>query len=460
MGRSWMIAGLAFIAGTALSMFINVAIGPAVLGLFFLVVGLLLHALPGTQDPYARRAFVLSFSICVLVLGVAQCYATVMFDEIQTTTDSHTFYNLVVSNSSEDGLEDLRSVVNAPLPVITWRIFYTILAPLGDAPYIGILLNSFLVGMTGSVTIRGAKHIAGIDPRILCRLGTLFAACGMFWLFGAIFIRDSFALLLNVVVLWACLKALSLPNLKNLIVLAAAVAAAAICMNYIREGASLLFVAVLLLALFCWTRRYKGSVLTIMFPIVIVLLAILLQSALGLYSAEVTTAVQSGATSSGSQTQDVGNSLGAAMVVTQPMPIRIPLGFVYLFIQPIPLWNNFRFFMIEYHWIKGWQGLFMAGIVPSFVVGFFISARQGMRGGHAAPPLSFLALYALITTMAVAATSLETRHHGQFIPAILILASIPNKLDPSTAKLIRTVAIIWFGFVICGHILWALIKFT
>jgi hypothetical protein len=454
---SWAVALLVFFIGSILLMVVNKDAGPLPLGLFFLTIGLIIHIIPGLRNPYARRAFLLSYSICVLVMGISQTYAMSLFETIQNTPDASTFYELTRMGVSRESLEDIRVVINAPLPVLVWRTLYTFTTRFDNAPYVGIMLNSFLVGIAGSITVVSGRFLIGDNPRNLCRLGNWFAACGMFWLFGAIFVRDAFALFLNVIILYACLKFLTLPCLKNLILMLIIVSASALCMDYVRSGTALLLVAFLALAVFSWTRRHRGSMFTFMFPLAAVIVIILMLPLLSAYSTEVRSFVSKESTSYGSQNV-VSSSLGSTLIVTQPMPIRLPTGSLYLLVQPIPLWNNFRPYMTEYQWIKGWQGLFLLWITPSFFVGLTMSLKQAFRGGLTAPPLCFLAFYAIITTMAIAATSLETRHHGQFIPAILILASLPRKDDPVTHRKLRLTMLIWFGMVLTGHVMWVGLK--
>jgi hypothetical protein len=130
-----------------------------------------------------------------------------------------------------------------------------------------------------------------------------------------------------------------------------------------------------------------------------------------------------------------------------------------MLVQPIPLWNNFQLNTYEYLLLKGYQGIFLVWIVPMAFVGLVIAVRRAIAGGVTAPVPCFVALYAVVTLIIVAATSLETRHHGQFLPAILILAALPDKNDPIIRRKIHIATIGWFGFVIVGHIAWAILKF-
>jgi apolipoprotein N-acyltransferase len=71
----------------------------------------------------------------------------------------------------------------------------------------------------------------------------------------------------------------------------------------------------------------------------------------------------------------------------------------------------------------------------------------------------FIALYALSMLMAVAATSLETRHIGQFLPAFLLLAAMPDTREPRERQRVRSMAYTWVAVLGGVHLLWAGVRF-
>ncbi len=461
MVSSWIFSGVWLLVGSLLLVIVNNGLGPMVLAFIFLTFGLIIHLFPGFRDPYARRAFVLTFCTCVLITGLAQTYAMVFFGEVQNTTDAIKFYDVVHLGLGSMKMEEYWRGIGSPLPIVTCQAMYTLSSKigLGDGPWIAVLLNSFLVAIAGSITIKIGRYFMGDDDRGLYRLGTLFAFCGLMWLFAAILIRDSFALIINVIVMWACVRGLCKPGLKNFMITAIVILLAIATMRYVRLGLEPIFLLFGVLAFLSWTRRTRSSVITLMLPLVGLLVGLMLMPLIAKLIGGVTESVMEAALGYGYGIT-VEGSLGARLIVQQPMPIRLVVGSLHLLVQPIPLWVGFRTFMGEYHWIKGWEGFFLVWVTPTAIVAFLAAIKRAFRGGPEAPPFCFIALYAMVTLTAVAVTSLETRHHGQFLPAILILAAMPNKYDPATRAKIRTAMALWFGLVVAGHITWAVLKFS
>jgi hypothetical protein len=137
---------------------------------------------------------------------------------------------------SGESLEEIRTVIEAALPVVIWRGLYALGSALGfdNGPWLGVLFNSFLVGLSGSLTVRTGRLFFGKDAWRLQLIGTLFASCGLFWLFGAIFVRDSFSLVLNALVLYAFVRTLVAPCSKNLLFLCGILAGVSPCIYYVR----------------------------------------------------------------------------------------------------------------------------------------------------------------------------------------------------------------------------------
>ncbi len=457
---SWSLGAVLIMVGTLLLVIVDGGLGPAIFALLFFGAGIAIHQIPGVRDRYALRAYMLTYSTCVLVAGLAQSYAVLMFDTVQTTVDAETFYDLTHQGLRFLALEGhvgQRSI--SPLPMLLWEALYSASAGigLGDGPWVGVLFNCLIVGMAGSIAVRAGRYVCGDDDRRLRRLGSLFASCGLMWLFGALFLRDCFAMILNMLVLWACVRALATPGATKVVFAVVTLLLSALCMNYVRSDVSPIFVVIGVLAVVSWRIGLGSAGVTIILLLVGMACGLLLLPLILPYVGGVALSVEESALSYGAGA-DVAGSLGSSLVVRQPPPIRLVAGSLYLLSQPVPLWNNFRIGMREYHWIKGWEGIFLVWIVPSACVGFMTAVRRVIRKESGASSASFVALYALVTLMAVAMTSLETRHHGQFLPSILLLAAMPDRHHPPTRHKIGRVAIVWFTLIVAGHILWAAMK--
>jgi len=153
-------------------------------------------------------------------------------------------------------------------------------------------------------------------------------------------------------------------------------------------------------------------------------------------------------------------SLGYNLVVSQPSPIRLLLGLGYMHVFPLPLWQGLSSELGDYHWIKSYQGVFLVCLFPLGFLGLLRGIKLTISGGAHVPQVAFLSLYSIFTLLIVISTTLETRHHGQFLPSFLILAALPNLNNREHRKQYRLIAYFWFLAVAFTHVLWMIIKGT
>ncbi len=435
---------------------VNQTVAPLLFLILYFVLGLILCRILGKHE---QRAFGLSFAICVLVTGLSQIYAQVVFGQIQNTIDAVKYYSI-----STDGIwgtiNDLEWYINAPLAVFVWNRLYMLNTTLGfeNEPWVGVLFNGFLVGLSAGLTVRTARYVFGSDARRLKLIGFLFATCGIFWLFGAIHIRDSFSLFLNSLLLYGFIRALALPRMYNILLLSIILIFATLAMYYIRKANVLLTAVFCVLGLVSWTRYKKfGGVRLFIVMMLGFMLAVVFADTIVQYLRYVSERAIIGREWYRAHAHGEGqvHGLGYAVIGGQPLFVRLITGSIYMHVFPIPLWNNFTLTFGEYHWIKGYQGFYLATIIPFGVVGIYTALKQTIRGGPDVPPLCFLALFTIITLLGVVATSLETRHHGQFLPAFLILSTLP---DRHTRLQLKLCCVIWYGTVVSIHFFWILLK--
>ena len=71
-------------------------------------------------------------------------------------------------------------------------------------------------------------------------------------------------------------------------------------------------------------------------------------------------------------------------------------------------------------------------------------------------PMLFLAVYMLMNVLAVVATSMEHRHLAQFMPAMMILAAVPDTREKEERRRVRGVMLGWFSLVILIHLVWVI----
>jgi hypothetical protein len=129
-----------------------------------------------------------------------------------------------------------------------------------------------------------------------------------------------------------------------------------------------------------------------------------------------------------------------------------------MLLHPIPLWAYLRQGALDYELLKSAQGLFQVLVAPLLLAGILLSIRRVRSQLKQESPLLFILLYAALSLVSVVATSLETRHLGQFLPAFLILAAIPNTRQPRERRLVRDASLLWIGTVIAVHSLWWVVR--
>lgn len=458
---TWIFGVSSLIAGCVCLAVVNNSAGPFFLVPMLFAGGLAFHQVPGIRDRYLQRAFVLSFSASVLVAGLAQLYALMMFGEPQTTSDAQTMYILSCQIGGAESLEDLSKVVNAPLAIVVWRELYSFTSAIGfdKGPWVGVVLNGFLVGLAASMTVATARLIFGRDDLRLRMVGTLFACNGIFLLYGALFMRDSFILLLQALLVLVFIRTLKSPRLNNLVWLCLCIVASHFAFEYLRYEQQFILPIFAILALVSWTRKApgwsRGGMLAIVGAVLLIGIFPIVHK-LATSGIEQVKLRREMYADFAEETNLAG--LGYRFVVNQPLPIRIPIGCIYLHVFPIPLWQGFSTSLEEYHWLKSYMGFYLVTVAPLGLAGVLQGGRKALRGGENAPPVLFLLLFLLFGMVSVAGTSLETRHYGQFLPSFMILAAIPDLRDGIARRRVFRVGAIWYGAVIAIHLCWLILK--
>jgi hypothetical protein len=448
------------VIGSLMQGYANSTIAALPVGLLFLVFGCLVMGVVFPGKPSEMRAFMLTYAIYVLAGGLAQCYSLLVFHEPQNFSDAVYFLGQVSPMPPFKSLAEMQT--EGSLAVATWQQVYAVTWWLGFkfGPYTGVILNALIMGLAGGLTVGTARALFGDDSWRLRRVGTLFAFCGLFILFGALLLRDSFVIFFNALWLWGAVRWLVRPSGRTLALAAILTTVSVYTMLLLREEAVVLIGLYAFLAALSWycIRKLNASRMVV---VVLVLCALpIAGSYLGVYTQQLQNTQTSGQEyytllSAADSKQD---SLGMRLVVDQPLPIRMIVGTGALFVNPMPLWVNFKVGAQEYHLIKGYHGIFQVLVIPLGVAGIFVIVRLLRKKGRKAIPLLFLAVYALVNLVGVVASSGEQRHLGQFMEALLMLAALPDTRDKWERRRLRIIASLWFGVVILLHVLWAGMK--
>lgn len=404
----------------------------------------------------AARTSMVVFGACVLAAGLCQLYTWTVFSVPQTTSDAELFYDLSRRGLLVETPAEIRLVLDATFSVMVWRTFYEIakISGLHDGLWIGLTINALLVALSAAITVRIVEILFPGDMTRARRIGRLLAWCGMFWLFGATFVRDAFALFLQMIILAAFVWFLQRPSVRRFLAAGAIAGLATWLMRGVRLE-SLPAIALLpAIAVAAWMLQGRGvkrmGRLIVGVGLGVVIMAFVLDQvvSVGRNSAERYLAL----------VEEVGaGGLGYRLVISQPLPIRLITGALFIHVFPIPFWVGFTFNASEYHWLKSFHAIFMIAITPLAVLGIGRILQRVKEGAPGTVTLTFLAFYWIAMLEGVVATSVENRHLGQFLPAMLILAVVPDLDDPVDRRALRRLMTLWYGGVFAIHMLWIML---
>ena len=100
----------------------------------------------------------------------------------------------------------------------------------------------------------------------------------------------------------------------------------------------------------------------------------------------------------------------------------------------------------------------MMFLIPLFVVGVWLTTRIMRIDRRMGVLLIFLELCFLLGVVAVAATSLDTRHLAQFVPAFLVVATVPDVRKKAIRKMVWWTQLSWLSAIGFVHLMWAITK--
>lgn len=473
---------LLFLAGAIVNTTAYWSLAPVVVFLIALSAvlgGMWLFDNKGREE---RHAVLLVFVICFFWAGISASFVEV-FGKASQDPDSTYFHDLVIDKEIkpiEDAV-DVRpedesfsvwrlaydvfsvSLLQNAGAILVWRVAYDLFGTigLGEGRYIGVTLNIVFVALTAAMGIKMVRAIFGDDQWRIRRFTLLFSACGMFWLFGSLHIRDAMALFCVTFLALPWVHFLVAPTRARLVWLAAATAIAFTLFGLVRTEFFFVPLAMILAgvaAKVVGTRRSAtlrawpyaaamgllvaalGSAL-IVFPQVFDSVATLLSAREKIYSD--VSAKEGGA-----------DSLGNQLILSQPGPLRAVFGTAYLLISPIPFWGG-ALSSSAYHVYKSLHVLFMYFVLPLFALGVWRLIRfRGLRS----PPLLFLAFSFIGFAASIGYTSLETRHIGAFLVLLLALCVLPDSRVYADKRSYKLFLGSLLTFIVPLHLTWLLYK--
>lgn len=448
-----------FCIGALINAASYLSLDPVLLSVLFFIFFYMLLLLPSVGGVYERYIFTRIFMVGFLMAGVAAVYANQLLDQGQLFSDASSFFEMAsASNLRYLPLIELQALHEGALAIKLWAAAYDFFSALGfpRERYVGVLINVCTVALTGVVTLKIARLLYGYDPVRFKRLTLIFSLCGLFWLFAGIHLRDSIVLLAVTALAHVWLYFLQKPDLGGRLLLVTALSLlAGLFMGYLRGEFVFVPIAMSMAAtaalMFVSDSRRK----VVLYLLVIVGLAVAGWLAMTFGEAIQYTLLQGNQNyADHAADQHSADSLGIRLIVNQSMPIRLVLGSIYLFVFPIPFWSGFQLESV-YDVFKSFNVIFFYFLLPLLVLALLKIWKDKSSRSAA---ILFLLLLSLGFTVAIAGTSLETRHFGVFLPPMLVLALLPDLRIRTVRNHYTQLLMIMFVGVILVHIAWVLLK--
>ncbi len=412
-------------------------------------VGYILCSLCFKTHGEQLSAFVQTFCAGLTAIAISRTAAVFLDDPLQNASDAGSFFEAAAHILHETDLYELRTIINGWGAVWAWSKLYAIDALVSPAssPVVGVVFNAFLMAFGGSVIVDAAAAIGGVVSSNVRTAKRLFVWCFAFWLCASFHLRDAMTVFLTIVTIRVWIGLHQRFSINRVIVSALVFGSLFWLIGTVREESSSIVLVASVVGLTALFARAKGPI-----GVVIGILGLLV-----LFAAYQVIYVRIlGFTDvlkfyqEGYQYDASGASLGHRLIVSQSAPVRTLLGFAYLHVFPIPMWNGFAL-NSSYYWFKSAQSVHMVFLLPAAVAG---TLRLWRLSGRAKEHMVFLVGLYVIIAAAVALSSLETRHYTQVLPCLILLSAVKHSGDQD--KRYRLLFVIALGVI---HVFWAILKF-
>lgn len=455
------VALTAALAGSALALTSYQSLEPLAVAAIAFCAGALLVVVLFSERLSSLATYSLLFGVGWLMAGVGGFYAEVLRDPLQWYSDASTFYDLARAESVGLSLEEVVVLTEGVGAVFAWRWVYDGMSWLGfeKGRYIGLSINVLAVALSGVLAARACQLLYPGDAVRLARLQVMLACCGLFWLFSAVHLRDAFILLLVTLTFFVWLRQLVRPGAVRLAGTVAQTLALGVGLGLLRQ--EFVLVPVVIGTLAALARAFTSPsgapsavrrLLWICFGIVVVTVVLVVASEDLLHSLSHGAKVYSGQVSE----QAAAGSLGNALIVQQPLPLRALLGLVYLFVYPIPVWSGLQLESVAML-LKSLNAAFFYAFTPLFLLA--AGGIGAQRGRHRTVAVFMLAVV-LLFGVGIALTSLETRHFGAFLVPALCLALAPDLAKPAPRRQYWVALLGMLAAMAALHLAWAVVKLT
>ena len=429
---------------------------PLFVALIYFCVGWLILWFSRFGGKWGRFIYIRVFLSGFLSAGIAALYRSFLGDILG---DASAFFEIVSGAASGLSIIEIAALTEGALSVVLWREIFDLMALIGFPrdQYVGVLVNIFLVALSSVVAMIIVQQIYGYDPYRFNKLVLMYSFCGLFWIFAGILIRDSIILLSVNIIVCAFVFFLREPGFNyRLFLLIVVSILASIFFGFMRREFVFVPVAMLIAALpamfFGQSNVIRKGNIILLFSFCFVILGV----AYVAIGRDLVGALIKGRESYINQFVSINNnSLGMDLIVNQTILIRLVLGSVYLYIFPIPLWSGFQLDS-SYHLFKSLNVFFIIFLLPLIILSLRMLWKSNLYRSF---PIIFILFLVLGFTLAIAGTSLETRHIAVFYVPLFILALLPNTQNSIVKRNYREILFLVIGGFIFIHFAWIFLKF-
>lgn len=451
--------------GSILLAVYNGSVGPIVVNIFLsALVSLIIIGLK--KNIYRPiNGFFMMYSVGILIAGLVSAYTNELFGIPIVTSDAQTAYNLILNHPNLT-LSDFNwffHIVNSPFSIWVWIKASNFLAWLGfkRGVWIPILVNNLVLGFSAIFLVKTARLLLGKDDFRIKRACYIFVFSGVAWLCCSDVLRDSFAILFNIVFAWSCVKCILKFTPMNFIVVLFFAALIALIMCYYRREAAPMYAVYTLLFFAILALKYRsilGKLLIYVLAMAggVLVITSLLPTVKTMYLAHHLAKLNT----SGLLSDNQSHSLGYSLIIKHGIVAKLFIGPIYILLFPFPFWNGLQ--LDFYHIVKSYQALYILFMMPALLLGSYQIIKKMKKTSKKESVLYanfFLLIYFLVGLIAVSTTSMESRHFYQFFCIVLLIMIYPdaknNNID--RAKL-HKLFFLWFFTVLMMFALWGFLK--
>lgn len=448
----FLILGLFGLASSAvLHMEVEAIIAPLV----FLFAGALLIAVVSGLNKVYLECYVKAFSAVSFFVGVAAFYEILGGD-----SGGNDFFFYTLTKNGVSGLSEVPAlmVAESAVALLSWAFIYDFFKMLGMAPtyQVGVALCSLLMCLSLILVVDGLRLMYGKSTWRLRSSLILFCVCGNIIMFATLHLRDAFIFFFVAIQIHGWLRFFSRTKspfaLIELLVVSLICTFALGALRFEFLFVSPAMAASGLLALILTGNISSRKKWTWFLVGAISLLALAMLGMFNLFWNDLLQAYTTYTSLSGKVAES--SSMGQSLIVDQNPIIRIIFGSLYIFLFPIPFWSGLQL-ESYYHLLKSLNVIYVYFVLPALV----ISIKEARKASPNIKRSLYFCVFVLIGfTGAIALTSLETRHHAAFYPALVIVAL---HADLKTRKLfleyLRYLTAL-IAAVFGGHLLWVVLK--